>query len=157
MFTALLLSYDLSVPAAVRWLGGMHTGAHRDHATILSTHAAAGVDQDILRDLRRIYLFGAPAYINAESTEDNFRNYFRYGNHKTVLEDIPKTMKAMSKDVHRGYNIVLSPRLSFLIPHLHTHYSHCSAVVKAAFPTLCIGALDLCQTQKGKTHRHCSG
>jgi hypothetical protein len=120
MFTALLLSYDLSVPAAVRWLDGTHTGAHRDDATILSTLAAAGVDQDILRDLRRIYLFGAPAYINAESKEDHFRNYFRYGNHKTVLEDIPKTMKAMSKDVRRGYDIMLSPRLPFLIPHLHT-------------------------------------
>jgi hypothetical protein len=120
MFTALLLSYDLSVPAAVRWLGGTHTGAHRDHTMILATLAAAGVDHDILQDLRRIYLFGAPAYINAESTEDNFRNYFRYGNHKTVLEDIPKTMKAMSKDVRRGYSIVLNPRLAFLIPHLHT-------------------------------------
>jgi hypothetical protein len=120
MFTALLLSYNSSVPAAVHRLGGTHTGAHRDHALILSTLAAAGVDNDILRDLRRIYLFGAPAYINAESTEANLRNYCWHGNHKMVLEDIPKTMKAMSKDVRRGYNIVLSPRLAFLIPHLHT-------------------------------------
>jgi hypothetical protein len=119
MFTALLLSYNLSVPAAVRWLGGTHTDAHRDHEAILATLAAANVDADILSDLRRIYIAGAPAYINAESSADNFREYFRYGNHKTVLEDVPKTKKAMSKDVRRGYNIVMSPRLAFLISHLH--------------------------------------
>jgi hypothetical protein len=70
-FTALLLHYDLSVPAAVRWLGGTpsHTGAHRNHDMILLTLANAGVDADILRDLHHIYFLGSPAYINAESTE----------------------------------------------------------------------------------------
>ena len=119
MFTALLLHYDLSVASAVRWMGGTHTGAHRDHALILATLTKAGVDDDILRDLHRIYYFGAPAYINAESTDANFGHYFAYGNHKTILEDIPKTKKAMSKDVRRGYNIVIDHRLARLIPHLH--------------------------------------
>jgi hypothetical protein len=120
MFTALLLHYDLCVAAAVRWIGGTHTGAHRDHALILSTLTAAGVDLDILDDLRRIYYFGAPGYINAVSSDDNFWNYYRYGNHKTILEDVPKTKKAMSKDIRRGYNIVMDQRLTLLIPHLHT-------------------------------------
>jgi hypothetical protein len=119
MFTALLLHYDLSVASAVRWMGGIHTGAHRDHAMILSTLMAAGVDADIISDLRRVYYYGAPAYINAESTDANFRHYFDYGNHKTILEDIPKTKKAMIKDVRRGYNIVMDKRLALLIPHLH--------------------------------------
>jgi hypothetical protein len=119
MFTALLLHYDLSVAAAVRWMGGTHTGAHRDHASILSTLTKAGVDADIVRDLRRVYHFGAPAYINAESTDSNFGHYFAYGNHKTILEDIPKTKKAMTKDVRRGYNLVMDERLALLIPHLH--------------------------------------
>jgi hypothetical protein len=120
MFTALLLHYDLSVASAVRWMGGTHTGAHRDHALILSTLTEAGVDPDILHDLHRVYYFGAPAYINAESTDENFGRYFEYGNHKTILEDVPKTKKAMSKDIRRGYNIVMDERLALLIPHLHT-------------------------------------
>ncbi len=120
MFTALLLHYDLSVASAVRWMGGTHTGAHRDHTSILSTLTKAGVDADIIRDLRRVYHFGAPAYINAESTDANFGHYFAYGNHKTILEDIPKTKKAMTKDVRRGYNLVMDERLALLIPHLHT-------------------------------------
>jgi hypothetical protein len=120
MFTALLLHYDLSVASAVRWMGGTHTGAHRDHAMILSTLKKAGIDADILHDLRRVYFFGAPAYINAESTDANFGHYFAYGNHKTILEDAPKTKRAMSKDVRRGYNIVMDERLVLLIPHLHT-------------------------------------
>jgi hypothetical protein len=103
MFTALLLHYDLNVAAAVRWIGGTHTGAHRDHALILSTLENANVDDDIIEDLRRIC---APAYMNAESTDEIFGHYFRYGNHKTILEDPSKTKKAMSKDVRRGYNIV---------------------------------------------------
>jgi hypothetical protein len=119
MFTALLLHYDLSVAAAVRWMGGTYTGAHRDHHHILSTLAHAQVDDDILRDLRRIYLDGAPAYINAESTDENFWNYYNYGNDKTIFEDPVKTKKAMSKDVRRGYNLVADSRLTLLIPHLH--------------------------------------
>jgi hypothetical protein len=119
MFTALLLHYDLSVAAAVRWMGGTHTGAHRDHALIISTLTKAGVDADIIRDLRRVYYFGAPAYINAESTDANFGHYYAYGNHKTILEDVPKTKKAMTKDVRRGYNIVMDQRLALLIPHMH--------------------------------------
>jgi hypothetical protein len=119
MFAALLLHYDLSVSAAVRWMGGTHAGAHRDHHHILSALANAQVDDDIVCDLRRIYFDGAPASINAESTDANFWNYHTYGNHKTIFEDTVKTKKAMSKDVRRGYNLVADSRLTLLIPHLH--------------------------------------
>ena len=30
MFTACLLHYNLDIPSAVRFVGGIHTGAHRD-------------------------------------------------------------------------------------------------------------------------------
>jgi hypothetical protein len=81
--------------------------------------ANAQVDDDILQDLRRVYLDGAPACINAESTDENFWNYYNYGNHKTIFEDPVKTKKAMSKDVRRGYNLVADSRLTLLIPHSH--------------------------------------
>jgi hypothetical protein len=119
MFTALALHYDLDIAAAVRWLGGTHTGEHRDHEAILTLLEEGGVDADVCLDLRRIYLSGSPSFLNAESSEENFRAYLRYGNHKTIDEDPQKTMKALSKDVKRGYNIVLHPLLTFLIPHLH--------------------------------------
>ena len=119
MFTALLLHFDLSVAAAVCWMGGTHTSPHRDHHFILSTLDSAGVDVSIIAGLRRIYFDGAPAYINAESSEANLTNYFEFGNRKTIYEDSPKTKRAMSKDVQRGYNLVADSRLSLLIPHLH--------------------------------------
>ena len=119
MFTALLLHCDMSAPSAVRWMAGTHAGAHRDHAKMLSTLSTAGVDADVVSDLRRVYFDGAPACINAESTAANFGDCCNYGNHKTILEDIPKTKKAMTKDVRRGYNIVMDKRLALLIPHLH--------------------------------------
>jgi hypothetical protein len=119
MFAALLLHYDLSVSAAVRWMGGTHAGAHRDHHHILSTLANAQVDDDIVCDLRCICLDGAPASINAESTDANFWNCYTYGNHKTIFEDTVKTKKAMLKDVRRGCNLVANSRLTVLIPHLH--------------------------------------
>ena len=94
MFTALLLHYDLSVASAAHWMGGTHAGAnHQDHTMILSTLTKAGIDVDIICDLCQIYYYGAPAYINAESTNANFGHYFADGNHKTILEDIPKMEK----------------------------------------------------------------
>jgi hypothetical protein len=62
---------------------------------------------------------GSPAYCNASVTERNFRAFFEYGNHKTITEDVPKTQKALVKDIRRGYGLIMDPWLAFFIPNLH--------------------------------------
>jgi hypothetical protein len=60
MATAALLHFNGSVADLVRWIGGPHVGAHRDHLTILKSLEAAGVDASVVSDLRRIFLDGIP-------------------------------------------------------------------------------------------------
>ena len=60
MATAALLHFNGSVADLVRWIGGPHVGAHRDHLTILKSLESAGVDTNVVADLRRIFLDGIP-------------------------------------------------------------------------------------------------
>jgi hypothetical protein len=67
----------------------------------------------------RVFTVGSPAYCNASATERNFRAFFEYDNHKTITEDVPKTQKALVKDIRRGYVLIMDPRQAFFIPNLH--------------------------------------
>ncbi|CAJ1959567.1 unnamed protein product [Cylindrotheca closterium] len=96
MFTACLLHYDLSIPTAVRFVGNIHT------------------------PLKRIFLNGAPNYVNAESTDENLRTFIAYGNHKTVYDDVSKTQSAVVKDVLRNYLLAANPALLPYIQDAHT-------------------------------------
>ncbi len=118
MTTACFFHFDFDTAAVVRWLGGVHTNGHRNSRHTLGTLAQA-VDPSILHDLERIFTVGVPALCNAEATETNFKAAFRYGNHKTVYEDVSKTKKAITKEARKGYVLVLDPWLSYFIPHLH--------------------------------------
>jgi hypothetical protein len=79
MATAGLLHFNGSVANLVRWIGGPHVGAQRDHLTTLKTLEASGVDASMVADLRRIFLDGIPGTCRAISGEDNFTAYYRYG------------------------------------------------------------------------------
>ncbi len=118
MTTKCLLDFNLDVAAAVRWIGGTHTAAHRDPEEILRRLECC-VDHDILVDLRRILIQGTPALCQAEATEENFQAAFAYGNHKSVSQNIPLIKKALLKEASKGYVLVADPLLSFFIPHLH--------------------------------------
>lgn len=55
----------------------------------------AGVHTYILDELLASTILAPPGISMPVSSDTNFWNYYRYGNHKTILEDIPKMKKAM--------------------------------------------------------------
>ena len=119
MATAALLHFNGSVADLVRWIGGPHVGAHRDHLTILASLESAGVEPSVMADLRRIFLHGIPRSCRATSSEDNFMAYYRYGNHSTVDDDPDKTYQAMVKDNRKGFTLLFDHRLVLLMNHCH--------------------------------------
>jgi hypothetical protein len=52
MATAALLHFNGSVADMVRWVGGPHVGAHRDHHVTLRKLEEAGVDESVISNLR---------------------------------------------------------------------------------------------------------
>ena len=79
----------------------------------------ACVDEDIVTDLRRIFVYGCPGYVNATGSDKNFHDYLAYGNHATVLEDPEKTKKAVAKDVVRQYSLAANPSLLYFLYNCH--------------------------------------
>lgn len=119
MATAALLHFNGSMADLVRWIGGPHVGAYRDHDAIIATLKASEVDPRVVADLARIFYQGIPALCNVSASEENFAAYFRYGNHSTV-DDVPeKTHKAMVKDARKGYTLLLDERAILLMLHCH--------------------------------------
>ncbi|CAJ1937386.1 unnamed protein product [Cylindrotheca closterium] len=111
MFTACLLHYDLSIPTAVRFVGNIHTGAHRDWPTLEPILREANIDPLLITQPKRIFLDGAPNYVNAESTDENLCTFIAYGDHRTVYDDVSKTQSAVEKDVLRNYLLAANPAL----------------------------------------------
>ena len=79
----------------------------------------AGVDPPVVEGVRRIFLDGIPAKVNASSAEENFLAYYRYGNHSTVDEVPEKTYKALVKDSRKGFTLVLDERVALFMLHCH--------------------------------------
>ena len=119
MTTAALLHFNGSVADLVRWIGGPHVGAYRDHPRILSVLRKYGVPTSTIDVLERVFVDGIPAYCNADSTEDNFQAYYQYGNHSTVEDDPEKTYKALLKDYRKGYTLLFDPRAVLFMNHCH--------------------------------------
>jgi hypothetical protein len=119
LVTACFLHFNFDTPTVVRYIGGQHTVAHRNVPAILAKLRRDNVDPDVLADLRRIFTLGSPSFCNANATERNFRAFLAYGNHKTITEDIPKTQKALTKDIRQGYVLIMDPWLTFFVPNLH--------------------------------------
>jgi hypothetical protein len=119
MATAALLHFNGSVADLVRWIGGPHVGAHRDHHAILETLQSAGVDSTVVTDLRRIFLSGIPASCRVISNEANFKAFYRYGNHSTVSDDPEKAYGAMVKDNRKGFTLLFDRRAVLFMLHCH--------------------------------------
>ena len=120
MVSAALMHYNGSAADLVRWIGGPHVAAHRDHPAILRRLQRAGLPPNLLVTLSRIFNDGIPAYCNADSTEANFVAAFAYGNHSTVDADPDKAYKATLKDNKRGYTLLFDRRLMLFLLHAHS-------------------------------------
>ncbi len=119
MTTAALMHFNGSAADLVRWIGGPHVAAHRDHPTILRRLKLAGVPHDTYEDIKRIFYHGVPRLCNASATEANFQAFFQYRNHATVDEDPMKTYKALVKDNKRGYTLLFDERFIPFVLHCH--------------------------------------
>ena len=119
MATAALLHFNGSVADLVRWIGGPHVGAHRDHHRTFRLLEDAGAEPEVIRDLKRIFLNGIPSLCNAEATEDNFLAFYRYGNHSTVGNEPEKTYTALVKDNRKGFTLLFDPRVVLLMLDCH--------------------------------------
>ena len=118
MTTAAVLHWDGDLATVVRWIGGPHVAAHRDHHATLAKLEGV-VEPEIISGLRRLWFFGAPAHCNGSASEANFQAFRRYGNHSTVLHDPFKTYQALVKDNKRGFCLTMDPRLVHFILHAH--------------------------------------
>ena len=119
MFTACLLHFNLDLPSAIRYVGHIHTGSHRDWKLLESTLQAAKAGISFIDMVRRVYFDGCPNYVNATSTEANRRAYAEYGNHPSVYKWESLTKKALQKDVLRSYTLLANPALSPFMPNIH--------------------------------------
>ena len=118
MVTAALLHFDGDLATLTRWMGGPHTGEHRNPTQFLARW------QPILRDhtyqdLERILTWGSPAHYNASASEQNFQLFLQYGNHACVDADPEKTRKTIVKYSNRGYAILFDPRVVTVAHRVH--------------------------------------
>jgi len=117
--TAAFLHFNGSIADLVRWVGGPHVTAQRDHQTTMERLELAGVGERVRRDLHRIFYNGIPALCQAEVTEENFAAYYKHGNHSTVDDEPEKTYQAMVKDARKGFTLLLDDRATLLMLHSH--------------------------------------
>ena len=119
MFTACLLHYDLHVPSAIRFVGNIHVGAHRDWDALSDLLVEARVEDEVVTNLRRVFVDGSPNSVNAESTDENYHAFLGYGNHATVMDDVDKTKSTVQKDFMRSYTLTANPLLTFFLADCH--------------------------------------
>jgi len=90
MFTACAIHYNFDLSSVIRFTGGNYTNAHLKVESIIETLSAAGCDQQLMDELKRIITVGCPAYFNASSSQKNFKAFAQYGNHSIIVKKLPK-------------------------------------------------------------------
>ena len=116
--TAALLHSGFFVPSLVRYLGGTHTGAHRNIQQI-RRDLTPSVDPDLLEEVIALFTRGAPNVACGYSSNDNFMAYYRYRNHHSCDDFQDFFEEVMVKDSRRGNTILVDPLVLLFIPHLH--------------------------------------
>ena len=65
---AATLQYELDIPTLIRFLGGNYTGEYRNSKESIRALKEANCDEQIIKDLQRLFEKGSPNYMNASST-----------------------------------------------------------------------------------------
>ena len=115
--TAALFKLQFHIDSIVWYLGGTHTGSHRDVQRI--RQRLYHLPSDVLDRLIHGYVYGSPKKINATNSEANFLAYFDYGDHLSCAKHIDEYRKVMIKDSRRGNSILFDPRALPFCPHVH--------------------------------------
>ena len=111
--------YNLDIPTIIRFLGNNYTGEYRNINKILQVLEDTRCDIQVIKDLERLFCIGSPNRLNATSTHKNYLDYFRYGNHSSILKDEHKTLQAMNKEDRNQFLITLPSWIARFIRHSH--------------------------------------
>ena len=115
---ACAIYFDFNIPQMIRYIAGQYTGDDRNNEAILENLRGI-VPSDTLTHIERILTTGAPAKFSAESSHENFLDYWRYGNHKSVSNNQTKIEKVMNKEDKHRYLLPLPCWLVRFVPNLH--------------------------------------
>jgi hypothetical protein len=115
MRTAMLFHYNLDLSAVHRKLGGNHVGAHRNPEFILQ-QVSGLIDRTTYNHLRRILVDGCPGVFNEEATYEQYREMYKYGNHKSVEQNLEKVMLTMNKEDRKDHVLTFPAFLAEFIP-----------------------------------------
>jgi hypothetical protein len=97
LHSAALLQYGCDIEKLVYYLGGPHNGANRNVPKILKD-LWKGVQPTVLAEIKCIFEHGSPRKIEATNTEKNLKDYYYYGNHKSVNNYKKEVDKVLLKD-----------------------------------------------------------
>jgi len=74
---AAIFHYDMDIPTVIRFLGNNYTGEYRNSDKIIATLKETKCDEEIIKDLQRLYNIGAPNKLNTSSSHQNFLDFFQ--------------------------------------------------------------------------------
>jgi hypothetical protein len=118
MMTACLLHFNGDMATTFRYVGGPCTLEYKDVTKILSDIEPI-VDTATYQQVKRVYTEGAPAYLVANSTDNNLRNAVHYGNHPSLATEPDKTRAAMIKDAGPGWISFFDRRMTLFTQNAH--------------------------------------
>ena len=101
-FLACAIHHDFHIPTVIRYVGGRYTRADRDVPKLLK-NICGKVPHTNYAEVVRVLTIGSPAYIYIHSSTENVIDYWRYGNHASVLQKKPKIEKFMAKENEHAY------------------------------------------------------
>ena len=107
LLTACAIHYDLHVPSIYRYLGGEYTGSYLKVDQTMAALHKYGCPIQTMQEVQRVMAVGCPNYLVAEDTRSNFLDYYRYGNHITIAQNMSKVMKTMNKEDKHSYRMTL--------------------------------------------------
>ncbi|KAI2490018.1 hypothetical protein MHU86_24562 [Fragilaria crotonensis] len=118
MTSACALHFNGDIATVVRFIGGPHVHQHINTPEVLAKLKPV-LTKDVYDDVDRILTTGAPAYCNAEATNENFNAYLNYGNHKSARENPDAFRSTIVKQSKRGLTLIMDPALVHFT--LNTH------------------------------------
>ena len=105
-------------PLSIDIWGGGYTGSSLKVDQTLAALHKYGCPIQTMQEVQRVMAVGCPNYLVAEDIRSNFLDYYRYGNHITIAQNMSKVVKTMNKEDKHSYLMTLPSILARLIPDL---------------------------------------
>ena len=114
----LSLQLKLHIPSVIRYLGEDYVGDHLPRRHLLKRLRPL-VPHKLFNDIKRVLTYGSPAKFEGYSTNKNFWEYKRYGNHTSVTKKVENTLAIINKEDRNKFLLTFPNWLARFIPHLH--------------------------------------